>query len=187
MARTRKTAVDPEYKSDDSAGTPVEDVPFDQPGVPSTPSDEILEESGSSSDETDQEAGSTESTMTPDDPQVNEEAYNWPSTGSQNVPRSIRQMVRPGGELPQPPSQRRRVSGGPAPSSVGRTPAPERPTTTGKSLQSLGLSSEPTRSREPAPSSRVPSIASGSNAIGGGGTPQPDDQDTASRWPDMQN
>ncbi|XP_021717268.1 bridging integrator 2-like [Chenopodium quinoa] len=248
MARTRKTAVDPEYKSDDSAGTPVEDVPFDQPGVPSTPGDEILEESGSSSgEEIDQEAGSSESTMTSDAPEQDEEAYSWPSinnpleahmsdwdvvtlnatleaflkkrpvgdgwelekglemtppemtpaksaaeirkeqleqkqaqlaargsgTGSQNVPRSIRQMVRPGGELPQPPPQRRRVLGGPTPSSAGRIPAPERPITTGKSLQSLGLSCEPaeTGSREPASSSRVPAIASGSNATGGGGTP----------------
>ncbi|XP_021717007.1 uncharacterized protein LOC110684877 [Chenopodium quinoa] len=253
-----KTVVDPWYKSDDSAGTPVEDVPFDQPGVLSTPGDEILEESGSSSgDEIDQEAGSTKSTMTPDAPQDNEEAYNWPSinnpleahmsardvvtlnatlltflekrpkglemtppeetpakstaeirkeqleqkraqlaartsgTGSQNILRSLRQIVRrPGEELSQPASHRLRVSGGSAPTSAGGVPAPGRPTTAGKSLQSLGLSSGPAGvgSREPeAPSSQLLAIASGSNAAGGGGTPQLDNQDTASRWPDMQN
>ncbi|XP_021722481.1 hyaluronan mediated motility receptor-like [Chenopodium quinoa] len=110
-------------------------------------------------------------------------------TESKNVPRSLRQMMkRPGEELSQPASQRRRVPATLA--SVGRPPAPDRPTSAGKSLRDLGLNSGPAEARtgEPeVPSSRVLTVASGSNAAGGGVTPQPENQDAFFRWPDLQN
>ncbi|XP_021722873.1 probable endo-1,3(4)-beta-glucanase AFLA_105200 [Chenopodium quinoa] len=188
MARTRWTVVDPKYQSGDSAGTPVNDAPYDQQGVLSTPGDEILEESGSlDGEETIQQSDSTESTMEPDAPQEDEE------TGSKNVPRSLRQMLkRPGEEPAQPSSQRRRVPPAPAPAfaSARRQPAPARPTSASMSLRDLGLGSGPAEARagEPeVPSSQVLVVASGSNAAGGGVTPQPKNQDASSRWPDLQN
>lgn len=90
-------------------------------------------------------------------------------------------MLKRSGEEPsQPAFESRRVPA--APASTRRPPLPERPTSASKSLKDLGLSSRPAevRTRKPEiPSSRVLVVASGSNAAGGGVTPQLENQGTA--------
>ncbi|XP_021765282.1 uncharacterized protein LOC110729815 [Chenopodium quinoa] len=112
-------------------------------------------------------------------------------SGSRTMPRSIRQMTkRPDEELSQPTSTRQRTIPLPPPVSGARPPAQQEWSTSGgKSLRGFIPSSQTgeTETEEPeAPSGRVLAVASGSNAAGGGSTPQPQAQET-SCWPDLQN
>ncbi|XP_021745970.1 uncharacterized protein LOC110711841 isoform X2 [Chenopodium quinoa] len=96
-------------------------------------------------------------------------------------------LKRLGEEPSQPPSKSKRVPV--APPSSGRPPMPDRTTSGGKSLKDLGLNTRPAEveMREPeTPSSRQFAVATGSNAADGM-TPQPENEDASSRWPDLQH
>ncbi|XP_021752587.1 uncharacterized protein LOC110718094 [Chenopodium quinoa] len=86
------------------------------------------------------------------------------------MPKSLASMhKRPAGDIPQPASKA--LPGPPlAASPAKRTPAPARPTTAGKSLQLT-----------PSASAGHTRMGSGSDAAGGDGTPQPEQDESTSR------